>query len=171
MNYSKFFSFIEVLGITFLKALSIFLAVSFKPSGLFVLMLGFLDMIMVCHFVNKMVGINSARREMVLKYSKLFWFATVLGIILLTMFFFGVFGIGSWLNTVSMSLSRTQIGVVFVLFCLFSGTGFLSIGIGGIGERYFRNGQGAFSSIVAIIIPSCIFVLIYLITSRLTIAL
>ena len=67
------------------------------------------------------------------------------------------------------SLTGTQIGQIFVLFCLFGGIVFLTVGIGGIGERYFKSDQGTFSFIAAIIVPLCIFILIYVIIARLTV--
>jgi hypothetical protein len=125
-------------------------------------------MMMVCHFVTKIVGIATSGR-VVVKYSVLFWFITVLGIILLAIFFLGLWWGGSGVRNVVTSLTGTQIGQIFVLFCLFGGTVFLSVGIGGVGERYFRSDQGAFSCIVAMVVPLCIFVLIFLIIARLTV--
>ena len=67
VNYSKFFGFSEVLGIAFLTTLSVFLAVTLQPAGLFVILLAFLDMMMICHFVAKIVGIATSSRVVVVK--------------------------------------------------------------------------------------------------------
>jgi len=93
-----------------------------------------------------------------MKHSKLLYgFITVLGIVFLTTFltilYLSVDG-----SEMLHLLQTTRLMGDFVLFCLFGGTVFLTVGICGVERQYFKNNRSLFTILTAISIPSFILI-------------
>ena len=92
------------------------------------------------------------------KYSfLLFGLITILGTIFLTIFFIGYYWNSIGVRNFLTLLPYTQLGSDFILFCLFGGTTILAVGICGIVRRYLKHNQNLFTVLVAILIPSLVF--------------
>jgi len=90
-------------------------------------------------------------------YLPLFRLITIIGTVCLTIFFVGYYWNSIGVRNFLTLLPYTQLGSVFILFCLFGGTTNLTVGVCGILRHYFKHNQNLFTIIVAISIPSFIF--------------
>lgn len=91
-------------------------------------------------------------------------FITVLGVGFLLLAFLGAYSFNLGLNNLLVDFLLTPFGDTFMLFCLFGGMVFLTVGVCGVGSRYCVDDKFEFSVIAVIVIPSFIWVLLILYT-------
>jgi len=92
------------------------------------------------------------------KHIKPYGFIAVLGVV-----FLGVFPAILYWSERSAEVARFFMhtplaGYLLFIVSLFGGTGFLTIGVCGIARQYFKNNQNLFTILIAISIPSLIFI-------------
>ncbi len=174
MKYANsLFDIVTVLGITLLTvffvilcSIDIRMTVSnampavcdyFVPSCLFVGLS--LLIIGICGFEKRLLGHKAS-----IKYvDLLFGFLTVLGLVLVTI----LFTIGYWAITFSEKILIVNALLplpyyhYFVVFSLIAGTGFLTVGMLGIGRRYFKNHTVKFF-FTAVLVPLTILIWFFL---------
>lgn len=113
---------------------------------------------------SKLVGKSTS------KYSRLFGFIVVLGIILLGTFFAVLYWSGSSAEVMSFFMSTPLAGLMLFIIFLFGGTAILTVGVCGILRRCFKHNQNLFTVLVAILIPSLVLLpFCYLVFSPLTV--
>jgi hypothetical protein len=100
-----------------------------------------------------------------MKHPRLFGFITVLGIVLLIIFFTIMFDDAIY-NYIWELLSPIQHLLTCLLwFCLLGGPFLLIVGIVGIGRQHFKNEGNLFTVLTVEIVPLLVFFLFYLLSS------
>ena len=169
MKHSVLYWFTALSGIITLTILSIQILSS--ASGIFGLLFAAFDIMLVCHVLNRMMGIFANESEAARKKSRIFAFLSILGVAFLASFFLVDFGIASGMFKDLEFLWSYPMGYS-LWFLLIAGTIFLTVGTSGVGSKHFHMEQGAFAALTTILVPSLIFTLWFLmIMSRLTIGL
>ena len=198
MKHTKLlYGFIVILGIIFLAVflpLPMFRGPIFFWFGLTIFFNAAMDGLIVCFFsivgavfltagtcgiANPYLKNNQKLSNLRLKlagkftekyYRLLFGLIAALGAIFLTIFFTGYYWNSIGVRNFLTLLPSTQIGLNFILFCLFGGTTILTIGNCGLLRHYFKNHRSLFTILVAISIPSFILMpLFYVYFSALTV--
>ncbi len=90
-----------------------------------------------------------------MKHSRLYWFITVLGIVLLAIFF----AIVIWSNA-NPNINSVLFAIVpypyinyLMLFLSIGGTVFLTVGLIGVGTQHFTDYKTEFTVVAAILVP------------------
>ena len=94
-----------------------------------------------------------------MKHPRLYGFITVLGIVLLTVFFAILYQKNFGSESTFASLSSIPLFTPVSWFCLSGGTVFLTAGIWGIGKHYSKNNESLFALYAIQLILACFFFL------------
>lgn len=156
-----FFRFVLVLGIV----LHTILAVIY--TGMHHIF-GFFSLMFPCYAISGIVGTSFNKWKVMVRHSRLVWLITALGFVFLVISFLSLFWSGSGVDILTY-LPRAEWAGIFVVFCFFGGTMFLTSGICGIGGLYFKNEKREFTALAVILVPSFIFILFILKMSSLTV--
>ena len=153
--FALFFGFILVSGIAFHTILAV---IYLGMHHIF----GFFSLMFPCYAISGIIGTSFNRKEVMVRHSRLVGLITALGIVFLAISLLSLSWSGSGLDVLTY-LPRAEWAGVFMLFCFFGGTIFLTSGICGIGGLYFKNEKREFTALAVILIPSFIFALLFLI--------
>jgi hypothetical protein len=154
MRSSVFFWIFAVLGIAFLTTLSVEAASS--ANGWLILVFTPLDIMLFCYVINKVIKVDTNETDVAAKHPRIFGFLAALGIAFLAAFFLVYYGIEAGLLATLEFLFRYPAD--YLLWFLFiGGTIFATVGISGVGGRYFKSERWAFAFLTVFIVPSFTF--------------
>jgi hypothetical protein len=160
VKYLKLSGFITILGIVFV---AIYFAVFLWAGAFFGLMLP-------CYVIIGIIEMNISEKELMMKHSKLFGFIAVLGAVFVTTFSTVLYlsyttDLGEILSSVWSSPFLSLLFNALMFFLLIGGTVFVTVGVLGVGTRYFKNHRNQFAVPTAVLVPLFIFALISLLMS------
>ena len=160
---SLVFRILLVLGIVLHSLLSI----RFFESRIFFDMFSLMFLVYAFSWI---IAVEIFKRNFGIKHFGIIASILVLGVVLLLIFPISAFftSILRIENVLLDFLVAVNYGD-FLLFCLFGGMVFLTVGVCGVGSRYFRDGSSVFSLIVVLVIPSIIWSLLFWFTCSLTV--
>ena len=95
-----------------------------------------------------------------IKYSKLlFGSLTVLGAVFVALFFMLFYWLNTWsieILAIKNSLSLSQFNFL-MQFSLIGGTGFLTVGLSGVGRQFVKNRKNRLTVLTVILVPLLVF--------------